>query len=221
VRYAFALAAILAAVPTLEAQDARLDARLDATTRTAVAALVDSARAAGLPTEPIVDKALEGATKRASGDRIVTALRNLTADLRAARLALGPAAPDGDVIAGAGAIRAGAGRETLERIKGVRGKAGLSVPLAVLSDLVARGVPVDTAANVILHLARGGASDADYTGLERGVARDIGAGAPPGAAAAVRARVASAEAQSAGGGPPPGVPGKGPKEPKGKPPSRP
>lgn len=220
-RYALALAAILAAVPTLEAQDARLDARLDATTRMAVAALVDSARAAGLPTEPIVDKALEGATKRASGDRIVTALRNLTADLRAARLALGPAAPDGDVIAGAGAIRAGAGRETLERIKGVRGKAGLSVPLAVLSDLVARGVPVDTAANVILHLARGGASDADYTGLERGVARDIGAGAPPGAAAAVRARVASAEARSAGGGPPPGVPGNGPKEPKGKPHNRP
>ncbi len=220
-RYALVLTISLAAVPTLGAQDPRLEARLDPATRMAVAALLDSARSAGLPTEPMVDKALEGATKRASGDRIVAALRNLTADLRAARLALGPAAPDGDVIAGAGAIRAGAGPETLKRIKGVRGKAGLSVPLAVLSDLIARGVPVDTAATVILHLAQGGASDADYTGLERGVARDIGAGAPPGAAAAVRARVASAEARSAGGGPPPGVPGKGPKEPRGNPQNRP
>lgn len=220
-KYSFAFALLLAVAPTLEGQDPRLESRLDPTTRAAVAALVDSVRAAGLPTEPMVDKALEGATKRASGDRIVAALRTLAADLRSARLALGPTAPEADVIAGAGAIRAGAGPGTLERIKGVRGNAGLGVPLAVFSDLVARGVPVDTAAKVILHLAQGGASDADYAGLERSVARDIGAGAPPGAAAAIRARVAGVEAAAQTGGPPPGVPGNGPKEPKGKPPSRP
>ena len=125
------------------------------------------------------------------------------------------------MIAGASAIRAGAQPEILEQIKGVRGKAGISVPLAVFADLVARGVPADTASNVILHLAEGGASDADYAGLERSVARDIGAGAPPGASAAIRARVARGEAAAAAGGPPPGVPGDGPKEPKGKPASRP
>jgi hypothetical protein len=80
----------------------------------------------------------------------------------------------------------------------------------VLSDLVARGVPVDTAASVIVHLAQGGATDADYTGLERGVARDIGAGAPPGAAAAIRARIVTTGGPGASNGPPPGVPGKGP-----------
>jgi len=160
---------------------------------------------------------LEGMTKRANPDRIVAAVRTLSTDLRSARAALGPGAPEGDVIAGASALRAGANTETLERISGVRRKAGLSVPLAVLSDLVARGVPVDTAATVILHLAQGGATDADYTGLERGVARDIGAGAPPGAAAAIRARVAVTEGQGNGNGPPPGVPGKSPREPRATP----
>src|SRR5256886_4596409 len=45
------------------------------------AALVDSAHTAMLPTEPLVQRALEGATKRASGDAIVAAVRRLAADL--------------------------------------------------------------------------------------------------------------------------------------------
>ncbi|HXS22590.1 MAG TPA: hypothetical protein VN719_00030 [Gemmatimonadales bacterium] len=215
------IAMLVAVAPALVAQDPRLEARLDPATRAAVAALVDSARAAGLPTEPIIDKALEGTTKGASSDRIMAAIHTLSADLQAARTALGPTAPDGDVIAGASAIRAGAQPEILEQIRGVRGKAGISVPLAVFADLVARGVPADTASNVILHLAEGGASDADYAGLERSVARDIGAGAPPGASAAIRARVSTGEVGAAAvGGPPPGVPAN-PKDPKGKPASRP
>jgi hypothetical protein len=220
VRQLLLLALALAAVAAVQAQDPRLEGRLDPATRASVKSLLDSARAAGLPTEPIVDKVLEGMTKRASPDRIVAAVRTLATDLGAARVALGPAASDEDVVSGASALRAGASAETLARIKGVRGKAGLSVPLAVLSDLVARGVPVDTAASVIVHLAQGGASDADYTGLERGVARDIGAGAPPGAAAAIRARIVTTEAPGASNGPPPGVPGKGPREPQ-KAPNRP
>ncbi|HZM25899.1 MAG TPA: hypothetical protein VFB89_00925 [Gemmatimonadales bacterium] len=220
-RYLLFFAILVAAAPGLAAQDPRLEARLDPTTRAVVAALVDSARAEGLPTEPIVDKALEGTTKRASSDRIVAALRTLSTDLRLARGALGRTAPDGDVIAGASAIRAGASPETLERINGVRGKAGISVPLAVFADLVARGVPADTASTVILHLAEGGASDADYAGLERSVTRDIGAGAPPGASAAIRARVTTGDVGAATqGGPPPGVP-VSPKDPKGKPSNRP
>jgi hypothetical protein len=210
VRHLLLLALALAGVPVVRAQDPRLEGRLDPATRASVATLLDSARAAGLPTEPIVDKVLEGMTKRASPDRIVAAVRTLATDLGAARATLGPTASDDDVIAGASALRAGASGEMLARIKGVRGKAGLSVPLAVLSDLVARGVPVDTAASVIVHLAQGGASDADYTGLERGVARDIGAGAPPGAAAAIRARIVTTDGRGALTGAPASVPGKGP-----------
>ncbi|MDQ3810146.1 MAG: hypothetical protein M3336_07640, partial [Chloroflexota bacterium] len=62
-------------VPQVQAQDARLAARLDPATRKAVEVIVDSARAAGLPTEPLIDKALEGASKRASGGRITAAVQ--------------------------------------------------------------------------------------------------------------------------------------------------
>jgi hypothetical protein len=209
--------AFCAAPAALHGQDPRLEGRLDPATQAAVGALVDSARAAGLPTEPIVDKALEGATKRASGERIVAALRTLTTDLRTARAALGPEAPEADIVAGATAIRAGAPTDLLGRIAKARGKSGLAVPLAVLSDLVARGVPVDTAATAVLNLAQRGAGDADFTGLERGVAQDIGAGASPGVAAAVRAHGGGAGAESHGGGPPAGVPASPPRKGQDKP----
>src|SRR5437016_5925440 len=87
--------------------DPRLE-RLDAATRPAVAALVDSARRALLPTEPLVQRALEGATKRASGDLIVAAVRRFAAELGQARDALGSTASSAELTAGAAALRAGA-----------------------------------------------------------------------------------------------------------------
>src|SRR5207249_8636159 len=71
---------VVAGRATAQQGDSRLE-RLDAATRPTVAALVDSARTAMLPTEPLVQRALEGATKRASGDAIVAAVRRLAADL--------------------------------------------------------------------------------------------------------------------------------------------
>ncbi len=57
------------------------------------------------------------------------------------------------------------------------------VPLAVLADLVASGVPVDSAAAAVLALA-GRARDADLIEFRRAVERDIALGAPPAAATA-------------------------------------
>src|SRR5438132_14190490 len=87
--------------------DPRLE-RLDAATRPAVLALVDSARRALLPAEPLVQRALEGATRRASGDVIVAAVRRLAVDLGHARDALGSTATPAELTAGAAALRAGA-----------------------------------------------------------------------------------------------------------------
>ncbi|MDQ3696818.1 MAG: hypothetical protein M3373_02165, partial [Gemmatimonadota bacterium] len=81
-------AALPVLAPTLGAQDPRLEARLDARTRAGVVAIVDSARAAALPTEPLVLKALEGASKRAGRERILAAVRTLAVELGAARAAL-------------------------------------------------------------------------------------------------------------------------------------
>src|SRR2546427_10513559 len=87
---------LVAGRATAQQTDSRLE-RLDAATRPAVVALLDSARSALLPPEPLVQRALEGATKRASGELIVAAARRLAPALEQARGALrsttAPAAP--------------------------------------------------------------------------------------------------------------------------------
>jgi hypothetical protein len=164
--------------------DPRLE-RLDGATRPAVAALVDSARAASLPTEPLVQRALEGATKRASGGVIVAVVRRLAVDLGRAREALGSTASPAELSAGAAALRAGASQTTLAELRHAR-REPLIVPLAVLADLVASGVPVDSAAAAVLALSRQ-ARDAELVEFRRAVERDIALGAPPAAATAAAA----------------------------------
>jgi hypothetical protein len=164
--------------------DQRLE-RLDGATRPAVAALVDSARAASLPTEPLVQRALEGATKRASGGVIVAVVRRLAVDLGRAREALGSTASPAELSAGAAALRAGASQTTLAELRRAR-REPLIVPLAVLADLVASGVPVDSAAAAVLALSRQ-ARDAELVEFRRAVERDIALGAPPAAATAAAA----------------------------------
>jgi len=178
----------------------RLTGRLEPTTLRAVTLLIDSVGAAGLPVGPLVSKALEGASKHASGDRIVSAVRNLGTDLTSARAALGAEASEVELVAAAGALRSGVSPEALARVKGaVAGHSSL-VPLSTLADLAARGVPVDSAVSAVLVLAQRGAADRDYHALERaaesadgpggatpaggprGVAGRAG-GAPPGASA--------------------------------------
>ncbi|SRR6266571_2852742 len=176
------LAAVLVAGRAVAQQtDPRLE-RLDATIRPIVAALVDSARAAALPVEPLVQRALEGATKRASGDLIVAAVRRLAVDLGHARDALGSTASPAELTAGAAALRAGASPTILTQLRQTR-REPLTMPLAVLADLVASGVPVDSAAAAVLALAAQ-ARDADLVEFRRAVERDIALGAPPAAATA-------------------------------------
>jgi len=187
------LAAILIAERAASQQiDPRLE-RLDAATRPAVAALVDSARRALLPPEPLVQRALEGATKRASGDVIVAAVRRLALDLGHARDALGPTASPAELTAGAAALRAGASSRTLTELRQTR-RDPLTMPLAVLADLVASGVPVDSAAAAVLALAAR-ARDADLVEFRRAVERDIALGAPPAAATAAAFAATAADMQ--------------------------
>ena len=188
---AVGLVATLLARPAA-AQDPRLE-RLDAGTRPLVAALVDSARTAGLPAEPLVQRALEGTIKGAPGDRIVAAVRRLAADLGRARDALGPAASPPELEAGAAALRAGASPAVLVQLRRSRPQR-LTVPLAVLTDLVASGVAVDSAAAAVLALAAT-SRDADLVEFRRAVERDIGLGAPPAAAASVRVNGAASQAR--------------------------
>lgn len=173
------------------AQDPRLS-RLDPPTRAIVAAIVDSAHGRGLPTEPLIDRALEGVTKGAGGSLIVAAVQRLASDLGRARDVLGPSAAPAELDAGAAALRAGAAPATLARLRHERGERGLTVPLAVLADLVASGVPPDTAARAVLALAED--SDEQLVAFRQAVDRDIALGAPPATAASVRLNATARDA---------------------------
>lgn len=181
-------AGALLVASSAHAQEERLAGRLDARTHAAVTAQIDSARRAGLPVDPLVNKALEGASKNAPGPRIASAVASLVRQLGLARGVLGANAAPAELTAAAGALQAGARQRDLQLLRDSRGDASLLVPIGVLTDLVARGVSPDTAAAAVLLLALRGATDADFLTLRRDVERDIGAGAPPGAATTVRAQ---------------------------------
>jgi len=179
------LAALLVAaqVGAATTQDPRL-ARLDPETRVLVTAVVDSAGSIGLPVEPLIQRALEGATKGAAGPRIVAVVRKLAGDLGIARAALGASASTPELEAGVAALRAGATSQVLANLRSVR-RPPLTMALSVLADLVASGVPADSAAAAVLALAPK-ARDTDLVEFRRAVERDIALGAPPGAATSVR-----------------------------------
>ncbi|MGI8618546.1 MAG: hypothetical protein ACR2L6_05580 [Gemmatimonadaceae bacterium] len=179
------------------AQDSRLASRLDARTATAVTRVLDSARARSLPTEPLVQKALQGAAKRAPSERVVAAVRELMGELTTARAALGARSTEAELVAGAGALHAGVPAATVTRIRSVRGGQSVTVAVGTLADLVARGVPVEAAVNAILALAGRGVADSDFLAFSNQVGRDIAAGAPPAVAARVRAAGAGSGARPA------------------------
>ena len=166
---ALALILLLVIPAIAAAQDSRLTERLDTATATRVQRVVDSARSAGLPTEPLVQKALEGGTLGASGERIVAAVEALHGQLGRARDALGESASDAELTAAAGALRAGLPPGALRRLQSLRSGRPLVVPIAVLTDLVAEGVPAEQATRSVLDLARDGRPDDDYVALRRQV----------------------------------------------------
>jgi hypothetical protein len=168
------------------AQDARLTARLLEPDRAQVQALIDSAQAVGLPVEPLVDRALEGASKRAPGDRIVAAVRRLRDELAAARDAFGSRASTAELTAGASALRAGARTDDLRRLRELRAAQPVTVTAGVLADLVAVGVPADSATAAVLSAATQGVDDAEFLAFRRNVERDVAMGASPITALVVR-----------------------------------
>ena len=178
VRYSLLAAALAAAGPLaapLAAQEARLVARLDVGTRTQVAGIVDEARARRLPIEPLVDKALEGASKRASSEQIVAVVRSLAEDLAKARAALGPDATDAEVTAGARALRAGLDPEALRRLNRSRPRGGSVVALGVLQEFVANRVDPDSAVAAILAMQEVGLGDEELLAMRRDVMRNLAA----------------------------------------------
>ena len=181
------LVASIALTGVARAQDQRLAERLSAEVVDRVTDLVESASAAGLPTEPLILKALEGASKGAPDDVIVRAVENLGRRLRAARTALGSDSSEPELVAGADAIYVGAQPVVLSELREARSRAPVTVPLIVLTDLVQQGVAPDTVSRIVLQLTEAGVRDSNLAELRRLVEQDIRAGAAPNAAVSIRA----------------------------------
>ena len=181
------------ALSPLGAQDSRLVGRVPDATRTQIERVLTSARADELPTEPLVDRALEGVAKRARPDLIVAAVHRLLDELRQTRLAFGTQASAAELVAGASALRAGASPAELARLRSLRDGRPLTIAAGVLADLVAAGVPAETGIAAVLALASD-ATDAEYIAFRRNVERDIALGASPAASVGARLRAASGDA---------------------------
>ena len=205
VRRAIVIAALAAASPVaapLAAQEARLVARLDAGTRTQVAEIVDQARARRLPTEPLVDKALEGASKRAPSDQIVAVVRRLAENLAKARAVLGPDATDAEVSAAASLLQKGADPEALRQLHRGRGRASMVVAFGVAQEFIGRGVQADSALGAIAAMREVGLDDADLLEVQRNVMRNLAldAVASPTRIMSTTVETFMGPARSAGGG---------------------
>jgi hypothetical protein len=190
---------LAASVATAGAQDPRGEPRLDASSRLAMIALLDSAKAQGIPIEPLKDKMNEGLGKGADHALIVAAVRKLATEMASAQRALGTVATTDEIKAGASALHAGVPAVELGKMKKQSGlRRSLTLPFTVLADIVSRGVPVGTAANAIRSLVGAGAKDKDINDFQRNVKVDIEQGAPPAAAAETRAKGATSNGKPEG-----------------------
>jgi hypothetical protein len=148
----------------LEAQEPRLAARLPVGVASATQRLVDSASHDALPTEPLVQKALEGESKGADSTSILRAVQALLERLRVARRALG-SATEPELVAAAAALRAGASPASLGALRSLRPDRPLVVPLSVLADILAAGVAPERAWSSVREMASTGAGDAAFLAL--------------------------------------------------------
>lgn len=183
-----ALALIAAAVsPRLaHAQSGRassaVDDMADVPARHAVQEILESAPARGIPVEPLLTKVREGVAKNSTPDRIHDAVRMLSGRLESARTALSPVYSLAELTAGAGALQVGVPVATLKELRALSADAPLTVPLGVLTEMIADGVPARLAASHMVTLVKRRASSSTLIQLGERVRADVASGIAPKAA---------------------------------------
>lgn len=200
--------------PGLSAQggvSTQLSGRLGPEIAGAVSAVIDSAQARGLPTGPLVDKALEGAAKGVPGDRVVAAVRMVLEQEDAAATALRGVgeASDAAITAGAFAISAGMAPNDVATVaRTARSSSPAATALQVAGTLTALGVPPARSVGLVDATIKAGGAVADLVTLPSQVQAAMAHGAPPAAAAAGLERATATHAA-----PRPPHQGKGPVNP--------
>jgi len=148
--------------------------------------LADTAVARGLPVDPLVNKALEGAVKGALPDKIVSAVRAVLQQLDLASDALRPVGVTSANAIEAGAFAIAAGLDSGE-VATVARSADRAHPAAtalqVVATLVALGVPPGRGVGLVQATIRSGEPLADLVSLPSRLQAAMAGGVPPAAAA--------------------------------------
>lgn len=148
-------------------------ARFDSLTALSLRSFLDSAAEQGIPTRPLINKALEGAARKASGAKIMQTVRDLAVALVQAREVLGNNTPVSELVAGADALRTpGIKLDDLAAIRQTRPVGTAEIALVVLTDIVKRGVPGPAARDAVSTIAKMPGSDASLQGLQLTVAKN-------------------------------------------------
>jgi hypothetical protein len=185
-------------------------AKLSAHAQARLEAMFEAAREKDLPTEPMEHRVAEGQVKGATEAQIIAAAAHSMAQLEAAHTAMvraGRAHPsDEEVSRGASVIARGATEAQLQAfVRQAPSDRSLVVAFEVLTDLAARGVPVDRALAVVTSKIEARATDAQLASLgatvgahgEAGLGAGVGVGA--GASAAGKGATSSSTTGSVTG----------------------
>ena len=155
----FALALLVVAAP-LAAQNGggaanRLAGRVPPAALPAIDSLIAAAVAESLPSEPLVQKALEGSAKGVPTDRLVNGVRRGLLQLREARVIVGRAmpgqpAPEAHIAAVSAALARGLDPAIVERLLTVAPNESPGPALHAAADLVAHRFNPDSAAELLV-----------------------------------------------------------------------
>lgn len=154
-----------------------------------LAKIVDATRQKGLPTEPILARVRYGVVvSHATAPRIVAAAQAVASRLEVARDALAPRATGLDIAEGEGALSFGASIKELRAVRAASPNQSVVVPLSVLSQLLATGVPAKRAAEIVTDLIRRGATPKQLVALGNDVNSDVVSGSRAATALDIRMR---------------------------------
>jgi len=182
-----AIVAAAAPLPTrsaLAAQDvaARLEGRAPAPVVRAVQTIAQDAAARGLPVEPLIQKTLEGSAKGVPAERVIAAVRLLSARLDEARTALragGIAVPNTEALeGGAYALSAGLSADQVRDLGRVsRPVYDPALTLHIAATLTALGVPASQGVQLLQHMIQAGRTPNDLLDLPGEVQASMARGA--------------------------------------------
>jgi len=147
--------ALLAGPLAAQSARARLEGRVPGAAVPVLDSLVQRAVAEGLPTEPLIQKALEGGAKQVTASRIVAAVQLSLGQLRAARDLLiragdEPQVTPGEVTTVAWALRRGLPAPVVQRVVAALPRPPRASAMHAVADLAAHQFDPDSAADLII-----------------------------------------------------------------------